>query len=257
MALLSAQLAEIDRQAREVRRAAERAERESIEREEREISVWYAEIEALANGAMVAAGYHEHRGQWRSGRNGGDQRNDRTDAPPESISREEVAGLLKRAESGDKTCLPRLQEVLLAEADGRRHGGLLESDGSSQQWLRSVLVDSTSGRDLITKEATRTKVDQLRRELEGLNPTPVECSLAEPAAFCWFLVYKYKFIFESANELTIRQAEYQQRRIDAAHPERRPRTRRAQPSDAPSLFARISVGASVAPHPIHRARGEG
>jgi hypothetical protein len=167
--------------------------------------------------------------------------------PPESISREEVAGLLKRGESWDKTCLPRLQEVLLAEADGRRHGGLLDFYGSSQQWLRSVLVDSTSRRDLIIKEATRTKVDQLRRELEGLNPTPIECSLAERAAFCWFLVYKYKFIFESANEPTIRQAEYQQRRIDAAHLKRRPTTRRAQPSDAHSLFARISVGASVAP----------
>jgi hypothetical protein len=33
-------------------------------------------VEALADGAMLAAGFHKHRGQWRRRRHGGGERHD-------------------------------------------------------------------------------------------------------------------------------------------------------------------------------------
>jgi hypothetical protein len=137
--------------------------------------------------------------------------------PPESITKEEMTELLKRAESGDKTCLPRLRAVLQAEADGKRRGTLLETYGSPPTWLRNALVKHTSGGDLVVSEEIHSRFDQLRRELEGPNPTAIERLLAERATFCWFLVYRCEFNLEVVKELSLRQGDYHQRKIDAAH----------------------------------------
>src|SRR5437899_2186525 len=54
-------------------------------------------------------------------------------------------------------------------------------------------------------------------ELAGPNPTPLERLLAERATNCWLQVYRYELAFEQARDLTIRQAEFHQRKIDGAH----------------------------------------
>jgi hypothetical protein len=54
-----------DRQEREAERRERRAEREESDAEERAISDWFDGVQAVADAAMVAAGYHKHKGQWR------------------------------------------------------------------------------------------------------------------------------------------------------------------------------------------------
>ena len=66
-------------------------------------------------------------------------------------------------------------------------------------------------------EAAEATMDQLRTELEGENPTPMERLLAERAIFCWFTVNIYEMIFNESKDLTTRQAELHLRRIDSAH----------------------------------------
>ena len=66
-------------------------------------------------------------------------------------------------------------------------------------------------------EAAEATMDQLRTELEGANPTPMERLLAERAIFCWFTVNIYEMIFNESKDLTTRQAELHLRRIDSAH----------------------------------------
>ena len=50
-------------------RAAEREElrrgREEFMAEERAISDWFDGVQAVADAAMIAAGFHKHKGQWR------------------------------------------------------------------------------------------------------------------------------------------------------------------------------------------------
>jgi hypothetical protein len=67
---LTALLIQLDRQERE----EERAELAAAEREERAIRRWFEAVEAVATGAMLAAGFHKHRRQWRRKRDGGGER---------------------------------------------------------------------------------------------------------------------------------------------------------------------------------------
>ena len=58
-----------DKEQREAERERERAEREAIEREESELAGWFGRVEAIAQAALNAAGYHQHkRGEWRKRR---------------------------------------------------------------------------------------------------------------------------------------------------------------------------------------------
>ena len=53
--------------------------------------------------------------------------------------------------------------------------------------------------------------------MEGPAPTPIERLLAERAAICWWLVHRFEYYDADAGDRSIRQAEFNQRRIDAAH----------------------------------------
>ena len=78
---LFAQLDELDRQDRLARQAERQDERDEAEDEERADREWFDAIETVATGAMLAAGYRKHHGQWRRERNGDDERHDGAQAP--------------------------------------------------------------------------------------------------------------------------------------------------------------------------------
>jgi hypothetical protein len=59
--LLDAEL----RAEREAEREEARVEREEADAEERAIAEWFDGVQAVADAAMVAAGFHKHKGQWR------------------------------------------------------------------------------------------------------------------------------------------------------------------------------------------------
>jgi hypothetical protein len=54
-----------ERAERQAEREAARAEQEEAEAQERAVSEWFDGIQAAADAAMVAAGFHKHKGQWR------------------------------------------------------------------------------------------------------------------------------------------------------------------------------------------------
>lgn len=62
---LMAGLIETDRVTRAVEREREREERERSDAEERAVSDWFDDVQAMADAAMIAAGFHKHKGQWR------------------------------------------------------------------------------------------------------------------------------------------------------------------------------------------------
>jgi hypothetical protein len=123
--------------------------------------------------------------------------------------------LLKRAAKGDGSCLPQVR-ALLADPE---HGEITTHYcGSSAEWLRQAIAGKASGGNLLAKEAVLKRIDQVRAELEGPNPTPIERLLAERASLCWQIAnwYESRFI-DSGGNMTIGQADYHQRRIDRAH----------------------------------------
>ena len=54
-----------DRAEREAELEEKRAEREASDAEDRAVSSWFDDVQAVADAALIAAGYHKHKGQWR------------------------------------------------------------------------------------------------------------------------------------------------------------------------------------------------
>lgn len=126
----------------------------------------------------------------------------------------EVDDLLERAHRGDRSCLPQLRSVL---TDPKRGRWILDHYGNPPAWLIDAIARGVSGKNLVIKESLRLRLEEVRRDLEGPDPTPMERLLAERAAICWAEVNIRQTNYEQAKDLTLRQAEFHQRRIDAAH----------------------------------------
>ena len=54
-----------DRAEREAEREQRQAEKEEFETEEKAVAEWFDDVQAVADAAMIAAGFHKHKGQWR------------------------------------------------------------------------------------------------------------------------------------------------------------------------------------------------
>jgi hypothetical protein len=54
-----------DRDEREAKRNKRQAERQEYIAEERAVSEWFDSVQAVADAAMIAVGFHKHKGQWR------------------------------------------------------------------------------------------------------------------------------------------------------------------------------------------------
>jgi hypothetical protein len=93
---------------------------------------------------------------------------------------------------------------------------MVQANGSPARHLADILLDNYS-KSLVIKESVRRTLVEVREELEGPNPSPLESLLAERAAICWLTVNAYENTFARTAKLSPREADHQQRKIDAAH----------------------------------------
>jgi len=126
----------------------------------------------------------------------------------------EINAMLKRAAKGDQSCLPQVRALL---DDPERGKTWVEWAGSPSEWFCQSLTKQMAGKDVLVAEAARRKIDSVQADLEGPSPTPIEHLLAERASLCWFEVNWYEERFINANDMSITQADYFQRRIHRAH----------------------------------------
>ena len=132
-------------------------------------------------------------------------------SPKTPMSDAEVNAIQNRSRDGDKTLTVGEVRAALDACPS-----LAQANGSPARHLTDSLLDGYS-ESLIIKESVRRKVAEVRADLEGPNPTPLESLLAERASICWLTVNHYESSFARSSRPTYREAEYQQRRIDAAH----------------------------------------
>jgi hypothetical protein len=114
----------------------------------------------------------------------------------------DVIQLVRRAERGDEAAMPVLRNALDSD------GVLVEAAGN---------LASQVGKNLLFKEATERKMARLRREVAGADPTPLEHLLADRVALCWLALHDAEIRFAQSRDLTIKQADFWQKRIDCAH----------------------------------------
>jgi hypothetical protein len=92
---------------------------------------------------------------------------------------DEVRKFLKRARRGDASTLPALRAMLRDPAAVDLLGGDLARRAEQS------LLNAAAGEDLAFKQALTRKLELLRTEVAGANPTPVERLLVERIVACW------------------------------------------------------------------------
>ncbi len=126
--------------------------------------------------------------------------------------RADMAKLFRQAEQGDKDALARMQIVF--ESVPRFCDELGDLAREAEDSLVKVYTKSP-----LVQEALRFKLNALRQEIGGPDPSPLEDLLARRIAACWLQVHYLETMYAQNLKncgLTGRQSESFQRSIDHA-----------------------------------------
>jgi hypothetical protein len=95
----------------------------------------------------------------------------------------EIRALVQRAQQGDHTVQPALRAVLDARPEIWRAIG--DMAGHAQETLLRLIA----GKDLLGHESIRRKVSELKRQVAGPAPTPLEKLVVERVVLSWLAVH--------------------------------------------------------------------
>ena len=122
-----------------------------------------------------------------------------------------LMALIDRAQDGDEEALSVLRKVLDEEPRVARIVDLARN-------VERSIIEKMSGNDVFTQEALPCNLKEMRKEIAGENPSPLERLLSERIAVCWLELQYFQAIYsQNMGKLTITQSDYHQRRIDKAH----------------------------------------
>jgi hypothetical protein len=128
--------------------------------------------------------------------------------------------------------------------------------GDLANMVRNRIIDLMAGKNIVAQEALRRSLRDLIVLLGGEDPTPIEMLLAERAAVCCLLLWRYEDRAVNQEGMTIAQAEYQQKLITAAHNRFNSSLKtlaQVRRLKLPSLRAQINV--AVGPQQVVNERG--
>jgi hypothetical protein len=175
VAELVAQMDALERERRRLETLEQSQEKDELKALDARLKAMSERTELAARAALLAAGFTS-----TSAANGEDDVSKPTTAAQASPKKhDELLALTDRAQKGDKTALPALRELLKEPAAADLLGG----DLAKQAQL--TLINKFSGQNLLFRESLTRKLDLLREELAGPNPTPLERLLVERIVACW------------------------------------------------------------------------
>ncbi len=123
--------------------------------------------------------------------------------------------LMRRASAGDKAAVRQVGRVL--DRDAREGGRIGEAYGDIADHAARTLAKYAAGTDAAVEAALVRKVNALRDELAGPNPTPLERILCERVALCWLDAFEMDRRFTALTEISFKDAAYRESRRDRAH----------------------------------------
>lgn len=184
-------------------------------------------VEALTRAALHAAGFQQHhRGDWRRKRKGkaaleAKEEPHRTSVNSAVVNTEPgdlvegnraLTDVMRQASAGDEDALARVTKFL--DAVPGAYGAIADlSIGAERAWVKLV-----AGDDPLLRTVLQRTLAELRREVEGPTPTPLEHLLAERVVVTWLAVQHAdaeaaEFFGEGG---TLAQAGYHQERQERA-----------------------------------------
>jgi hypothetical protein len=96
---------------------------------------------------------------------------------------EELRELSRRAEAGDEEARRELKQAVRESAPE-----VIARASDVGRRAQHLLIETASGGELLTQYALSGRLDMMREEIAGENPTPLEVLLTERVVACWMLV---------------------------------------------------------------------
>jgi hypothetical protein len=124
---------------------------------------------------------------------------------------DEIKAVVRRAEKGDESAVPELQQLLACPE------GVMALGGDLARRAEETLLAAFCGKNLCVREAVTRKMADLRAELCGPNSSPVERLVAERAVACWLHLYHAEYAYASKETMSLELAQHYQKCIDRAH----------------------------------------
>lgn len=124
-----------------------------------------------------------------------------------------LRNVLERAQDGDESVLPALRRALKEEP--KISNIFVDLAGS----LESSIVSNMAGDDLMLRECLPRNLKEMRKDLTGENPSPLEKLLVERVVICWLQLQHFEMIYAQnlSKSQTLAQSDFQQKRIDRVH----------------------------------------
>jgi hypothetical protein len=132
-----------------------------------------------------------------------------TEGPDPSTTLAELNTLVARARAGDVEVLPQLRKVLDEHPEVWHCGDVAMIARDS--WITLI-----AGPDLALKELLDRRARELKDELAGPHPTPLEGLLVDRIVACWLAVHHAEASIAQSGDMSLRLAEYAQKRLNSA-----------------------------------------
>src|SRR5215470_10802935 len=124
---------------------------------------------------------------------------------------EELARLLRRAEQGDRSVLPRLREALDADAK------LWKDYGDLALQAEAALIQLAAGPNVLMAEALLRKLHALKGELAAESTSPLEQLLVQRVTATWLQAAYYDALAAQASGAGEARSRLLLQQQDAAH----------------------------------------
>ena len=126
----------------------------------------------------------------------------------------ELRVLVDRAENGDCEALERLKADY---AD--RVAPYLQKTGDLAARVQGHLIHTAAGKNLVLQEALESRILQMKRDLAGPDPSPLESILVERVTACWLQMCHAEGVYvQNLKKLKNPKADaFFQRRLDHTH----------------------------------------
>ncbi len=129
---------------------------------------------------------------------------------PKDADSKKLDALLRKSQAGDGKALREMVDLY-----GDREEFWLQV-GDYAGMVQKRILESQVGSNLLLREGIERRLQSMRLELAGPEPSPLERMLVERVVACWLQVHAAEMQFNRGG-ISFEQAEHDQRVIDRAH----------------------------------------
>jgi hypothetical protein len=124
----------------------------------------------------------------------------------------DLRDLVSRGHDGDEEALARMDTVL------ERIPSIARKFGNLNVIVEEGFVERVSSNSPFRQKSLRITLEDMREELAGPDPSPLEKLGAERVASCWLQLHYAELIYnQNLPKLTLSEDDYYQKRLDRLH----------------------------------------